>query len=165
MKTYTKEELEDTINLHKQWLERVSGGRRANLSHANLAGAYLSGANLSGAKLTNTILPNNSVVPEIGSFYAFKKLAGNAIAILYVPKSAGRVGGLTNRKCRVSKAKVISINHKGKEVLNGFSMYKSTFEYVVGKWVKPIEPFNADILEGCASGIHCFITKIEAEEY
>ncbi len=52
MKTYTKEELNDILRLHKLWLNDDENGVRANLSEANLSGAYLSGAKLSGANLS-----------------------------------------------------------------------------------------------------------------
>ena len=71
MKTYTKEELNDILRLHKLWLTDDENGVRANLtgadlsganlsradlSRANLSGANLSGADLSGANLTGADL-------------------------------------------------------------------------------------------------------------
>jgi len=51
MKTYTKEELNDILRLHKLWLNDAENGVRANLSGADLSRADLSGANLYGADL------------------------------------------------------------------------------------------------------------------
>ena len=56
MKTYTKEELQEVLRLHKLWLNDDENGVRANLSGANLSGANLSGANLSGANLSRADL-------------------------------------------------------------------------------------------------------------
>jgi uncharacterized protein YjbI with pentapeptide repeats len=55
------EKLKTVIDLHKQWLNDVSGGSRADLSGANLletdlSGADLSVADLSGADLTSITL-------------------------------------------------------------------------------------------------------------
>ena len=46
MKTYTSEELQTILQMHKDWLDGKAGGRGADLS-----GAYLSGADLRGADL------------------------------------------------------------------------------------------------------------------
>ena len=56
MTTYTKEELNNILKLHEQWLNNEVGGVRADLSGADLSYADLSGAdlydvNLKGADL------------------------------------------------------------------------------------------------------------------
>ena len=56
MKTYTKEELNDILRLHKLWMNDAENGVRANLSGANLSMANLSGAHLSGAHLSGANL-------------------------------------------------------------------------------------------------------------
>jgi hypothetical protein len=62
MKTYTKEELEEILELHKRWVSSEGGGGQradlsgANLTDANLTGANLAGADLSGADLTDADL-------------------------------------------------------------------------------------------------------------
>ena len=132
----------------------------ANLSRANLYGANLSGADLIRANLENVKnMPCFQIVPEIGPFYAFKKLEGSVIATLYVPRSAGRVNS-TGRKCRVSKAKVVALS-KGTEA---YDKHTGKLLYKLGQWVKP-DSFDSDIREECTNGIHCFITKGEAENY
>jgi hypothetical protein len=129
-----------------------------------MRGADLSDADLSGA----TSLPAQ-IVPEYGSFYGFKKLSWGFVALLYVPKSAARVGGLIGRKCRVSKALVKAIYNLRGEVMPpdfiGQSTREKNFNYEVGKWVKPKEAFSADIRVECAAGIHLFLTRKEAEDY
>ena len=140
--------------------------RNVVLSGAVLSGAVLRNADLSGAVLSE-IIHKHSIVPEYGAFNAYKKLANGCVALLYIPKSAQRLGGLLGRKCRVSKAKVKMIWNivDNKEVLEGTSQHDSTFKYKVGEWVKPTLDFNQDVREECTSGIHIFLTKREAEEY
>ena len=133
----------------------------ANLSRTNLSGADLGGANLRWADLENVRnMPCFQIVPEIGPFYAFKKLKDNVIATLYVPRSAGRVNS-TGRKCRVSKAKVVALSNN---VTEAYDKHTGKLLYKLGQWVKP-DNFNSDIREECTNGIHCFITKGEAENY
>lgn len=134
--------------------------RDANLQETNLSKANLVDANLIGAHLEGARLPDFLIVPEEGPFYAYKKLANTSIVTLYVPRSANRINSLGSRKCRVSKAKVVKIEGANE----GRSSHDSTFKYEVGKWVKP-NKFNNDIRLTCTNGIHCFITKKEAQEY
>jgi hypothetical protein len=56
MKTYTKEELKQIIELHREWLLDSSKGSCAYLQDANLRGANLRGANLQGANLQGAYL-------------------------------------------------------------------------------------------------------------
>ena len=56
MKTYTPEQLKETLRLHAIWLKAEAGGERANLRSADLSGADLSGADLSGADLSGADL-------------------------------------------------------------------------------------------------------------
>ena len=149
---------------------------RANLSGANLRSAYLSRADLSRADLRSANLrsanlrsanlneiknmPIFQIVPELGPFYAFKKLREGVIATLYVPRSAGRVNS-TGRKCRVEKAKVIALT---KGATEAYDNHSGKLLYKLECWVKP-DSFNSDIREECTNGIHCFITKKEAEDY
>jgi hypothetical protein len=133
----------------------------ANLSSANLFSANLSSANLSGANLTEVKnMPIFQIVPELGPFYAFKKLKDGVVATLYVPRSAKRVNS-TCRKCRVEKAKVVGMSNGATEAFDG---HTEKLLYKLGGWVKP-DSFNDDIREKCTNGIHCFITKKEAEDY
>ena len=146
--------------------------RGANLSYANLRGANLSDANLSDANLRGIKNLNCPIVcPEEGSFIAFKK-AYNAIRSrcyiikLEIPNDALRCSA-TSRKCRCSKAKVISItNIDGTEanVDAAYSGYDSEFEYRVGEIIK-VDNFDTDRWHECTPGIHFFITRKEAVDY
>jgi hypothetical protein len=49
MKTYTTDQLQDVLHLHRLWRRNEEGGSRANLSEAYLRGANLSEADLRGA--------------------------------------------------------------------------------------------------------------------
>ena len=137
----------------------------ANLSDANLRGADLSGADLSGAEnIPPLALAQSSIVPETGAFEGFKKLRNGTIAHLLIPADAKR-SNATGRKCRSSQAKVLAIwDADGKPKETGTSMYNSTFQYRVGRTVRP-DDFCEDRFQECASGIHFFLTRIEAENY
>ena len=184
MKTYTTAELNDILNRHELWLRDDPSGVRANLSGANLSYANLSYANLSGANLScaNLSCANLSCAknlnfpiacPEEGSFIAFKKAyrvirssSRCYIIKLEIPNDALRCSA-TSRKCRCSKAKVISItNIDGTEanVDAAYSGYDCEFEYRVGEIVK-VDNFDTDRWHECAPGIHFFITRKEAVDY
>ncbi len=182
MKTYTTAELNDILSKHALWLKDDQSGVRADLSGADLSGANLRcanlrcanlyGANLSGADLYGAKNLNCPIAcPEEGSFIAFKKaydmnLTKCYIIKLEIPSDAMRCSA-TSRKCRCSKAKVISIiNIDGTEanVNVAYSKYDSKFEYRVGEIVK-VDNFDTDRWHECAPGIHFFITRKEAVDY
>jgi hypothetical protein len=129
--------------------------RSANLLDANLLGANLLGANLEGANLIGAIglFP---IVPEAGAFHGFKKLADDTIAEIQIPADAERVGGYIGRKCRASKAIVISGQ--------GFSKRDSQFAYAPGQVIIP-DKWDNDPRVECSHGIHFFLTRKEAEQY
>ena len=140
--------------------------RGANLSDADLRGANLRGVNLSDAK--NLYLPQ--ACPEKGSFIGFKKaltVDAQVIIELLIPEDAHRSSS-TSRKCRCSKAKVVSIttlDGKGASVLTvAYSSYDNTFLYKVGETVE-VDNFDPDRWNECAPGIHFFITREEAVRY
>lgn len=85
---------------------------------------------------------------------------------LLVPSEAKR-SSATSRKCRVSEAKVLSIKSiDGKENFKkAISQYDNLFVYEVGQIVEPKYGFEDDRWIECGAGIHCFITRKEAEEY
>ena len=73
----------------------------------------------------------------------------------------------TSRKCRCSKAKVISITNIDCTEANvevAYSKYDRKFEYLVGEIVK-VDNFDADRWNECAPGIHFFMTRKEAVDY
>ena len=131
----------------------------AKLQEANLQGANLQEANLQGAKLSAFQLP-----PEEGAFIGWKKGSDGTIIKLRI--LGKRTSSLVGRKCRCSKARVISIVDKhGTPLTEARSTWSAAFRYRVGELVSPVEPYNDDIRVECASGIHFFMTKKEAEEY
>jgi uncharacterized protein YjbI with pentapeptide repeats len=133
---------------------------------AELSGADLRGANLSGANLTGIDLARFRIVPEVGAFQGFKKLAGGHIAHLEIPAEAERIGGLLGRKCRAEYARVLSIvDSEGEYITTPISStFDRTFMYEAGKSVLP-NAWNNDERIECAEGIHFFLSLSEAEAY
>ena len=141
----------------------------ANLSEADLRRANLSGANLRGADLCEVRINECTVFyalqcPEKGAYMAFKK-AGGYIVELEIPEDALR-SSATTRKCRASKAKVISITSADGEnsVESIASDNDSEFIYKIGE-IADVPDFDTDRWNECAAGIHHFITRAEAEQY
>ena len=151
----------------------------ANLSNANLRGADLSGANLSCANLSNANLSGASMdqmiwdihtvfyplqCPDSGSYIGYKKASGLVVE-LEIPADARR-SSATSRKCRASKAKVLSItdingNPAGGQVK---SNYDPNFVYAIGETVE-VTDFDDNRWNECSTGIHHFITRAEAVIY
>ena len=138
--------------------------RGTNLREADLRGADLCGANLRGADITDTISNYNTSYfalqcPEEGEFIGYKKCQ-NTIVKLLILSDALR-SSATSRKCRCSKAKVLSIE-------NGFtsicSDIDSEFIYKIGEIVEVLN-FDTDRWNECSTGIHFFITRDEALQY
>ena len=145
--------------------------RGADLRDANLYGADLRGADLGGANLWSTDLSCVKNIffpmacPEKGSFIAFKK-AGCYIIELFIPSNAKRCSA-TSRKCRCSKAKVISITTPSGDKTNiteVYSNYDPNFMYKLGEYVE-VKNFDDNRWNECSTGIHFFITRQEAVNY
>ena len=152
----------------------------ADLSDANLCGAYLLGADLCGAYLLGADLHNADlrcaylgdanidfpiVCPEEGSFIGFKK-ADKHIVKLKILDDALR-SSATSRKCRCSKAEVLSITAMDGNFVDISSVesdYDKTFIYEIGKIVE-VKNFDTNRWNECAPGIHFFITRQEAVGY
>ena len=185
-------ELKEILKKHLAWLCGENGGERAdlrdadlrgadlrdanlrdadlrgaNLLSADLRGANLLGANLCGAKNIDIIMWSLYTsfyplqCPENGSYIGYKKAQG-LIVELEIPADALR-SSATSRKCRASKAKVLSIsdadgNPAGEQVV---SDYDSNFAYVVGETVE-VSNFDTNRWNECAPGIHHYITRAEA---
>jgi Family of unknown function (DUF5758)/Pentapeptide repeats (8 copies) len=132
----------------------------ANLDGANLDGANLGGADLGGAKNAELALAQTSIVPDHGPLFGWKKCRKGVLVRLFIPSKARR-SNASGRKCRAERAKVLEVI--GAEV--GISFRDSTFEYRVGKWVKPTDGWNENRWEECAGGIHFFLTRVEAENF
>ena len=136
--------------------------REAHLSGANLSGANLRGADLSGAKNLN--LP--MACPEEGSFIGFKQCRNSFIVKLEIPSDSLRCSA-TGRKCRCSKAKVISITNLDGTNANTdavISKRDPNFIYKVGETVE-VKNFDTNRWNECSTGIHFFITRQEAVDY
>ena len=153
--------------------------RRANLVYADLYGANLFNAEICEAIFTNAELSNTNTrslkyneataffamqCPEKGSFIAYKR-CGNCIVELLIPEDAKR-SSATTRKCRASKAKVLSIENleNGKNMNEVCSGYDKTFIYKVGETVE-VKNFDENRWKECSTGIHFFITRQEAINY
>lgn len=147
----------------------------ANLTEANLFGSDLSGANLLDAKLYAASLSNATLngarifvpmaCPEEGAFIGYKKAKGYIVK-LKIPARALRSSG-TSRKCRCSKAKVLSITTCDGSP-TGLDWVRSNFDpdfiYEVGKTVE-VKDFCTDRWKICAPGIHFFLNRSEAVQY
>ena len=132
----------------------------ADLSGADLSGANLYGANLYGAKNAELIMARTSIVPETGGFQGWKQCRNGVIVRLRIPARAKR-SCATGRKCRASEALVLQVI--GAEV--GRSHHDSTFEYRKGQIVQPKGAFDENRWNECGSGIHFYLTRIEAENH
>jgi hypothetical protein len=151
---------------------------RANLSGANLSGANLSGADLSGANLSRANLygadlsransigeaknaelaqAQTSILPE-GNLVGWKKCRGGVIVKLLIPQKARR-SSATGRKCRAEYAKVLRIFGSEFAVSN----HDPAFVYRKGAIVKPSNGWDENRFVECGSGIHFYLTRVEAE--
>ena len=184
------------LEKHAKWARGEDGGERAalcgadlrntNLRNADLCGANLCGANLRGADLCGANLCGANLrgakntdktawdaytafyplqCPETGSFIGYKK-AADKIVMLEICADAKR-SSATSRKCRCSKAKVLSItNLDGSE--SGLSEIESDYDedfiYCVGETVE-VPDFDENRWNECTAGIHFFITREEAVKY
>ena len=143
--------------------------RGADLSGADLSCANLRGADLSGASMDQMIWDIHTVFyplqcPDSGSYIGYKKASGLVVE-LEIPADARR-SSATSRKCRASKAKVLSItdingNPAGGQVK---SNYDPDFVYTIGETVE-VSDFDDDRWNECSTGIHHFITRAEAVIY
>ena len=145
--------------------------RDAIVRGASLCDADLRDANLCGAKNTDKIAWDAYTAfyplqcPETGSFIGYKK-AADKIVMLEICADAKR-SSATSRKCRCSKAKVLSItNLDGSDsgLTEVRSNYSKEFVYRVGETVE-VPDFDDNRWNECAAGIHFFITREEAVKY
>ena len=130
----------------------------ANLQGANLRSADLQGANLQGASCIDLIIARTRILPE-GDIIGYKKCINGVIVKLKIPANAKRSHAF-GRKCRAEFAEVLEVF--GAET--AVSCHDSKTIYKAGEIVRP-DRWSDDWLNECDSGIHFFITKIEAENY
>ena len=152
---------------------------RADLRNADLCNADLCDANLRNADLCDADLRCASMdqmiwnihtafyplqCPDSGSYIGYKKASGLVVE-LEIPADARR-SSATSRKCRASKAKVLSItdingNPGGDQVRSNFD---PNFVYAIGETVE-VTDFDDNRWNECSTGIHHFITRAEAVIY
>lgn len=120
-----------------------------------------------GADIQNCIFPPKSrvltrteILPREGEVIGWKKCRDGVVVKLRITPKAKRSNAL-GRKCRASEAEVLKII--GAKV--AYSKHDADFEYEVGKTVKPRKKWDPNRFEECASGIHFFLTREEAEAY
>ena len=150
---------------------RCANLREANLYKADLSGADLSGADLSGATLYEADLRGTKLdwplaCREKGSFIGYKKCRNDLIVELEIPEDAYRCSA-TSKKCRCSKAKVLSItNLDGSESKSDVAVSKhdSSFVYRIGGTVE-VTDFDQNRWNECSTGIHFFMNREDAVKY
>jgi hypothetical protein len=137
----------------------------ANLYGANLYGANLGGADLKDVKNAELAIARLQFIPETGCFIGWKKCRDGRIVQLVIAKSAKRSHG-NERKCRCSRAKVKAIFlADGVPCEEARSLHDETFVYKVGAVVEPKDAFDEDRWNTCGSGIHFYLTRLEAENH
>lgn len=146
---------------------REANFRNANLSNSNLGDANLNNADLSGAYISeDTKIDYPIACPETGSFIGYKKASYGYIVKLQICEDAKR-SSATTRKCRCSKALVLSIENmdgsdSGLQEIE--SDFDSRFVYRVGE-IAEVFDFDDNRWHECAPGIHFFMDRQDAVEY
>jgi len=150
--------------------------RNADLSNADLRNADLSNADLRNADLRNADLSNADlrkkdikkikhlfqIIPEQGSFIAWKKLHNQCIAKIEIPTKSPRICNLINRKCRAKFVKTLDIiDNKGNSIKEQIGQRDSKTIYKVGR-LTHADSFDNNMKDDCSHGIHFFVTKQEA---
>ena len=136
--------------------------RRGNLYEADLRGvdlrrANLRGANLNEADLHGALLSAYLIVPETGSFIAYKKVCGRLVTVK-IPHDAKRTSSLVGRKCRAEFVDVLAIE----DLAEGQSIRSDRNAiYQAGCRVRA-DQYDEDIRVDCTHGIHFFLTRAEA---
>ena len=137
----------------------------ANLSDAYLRDAYLRDAYLGGAKNAELAIAQTRIIPDAGPIIGWKKCRDERIVQLRIPAKAKR-SHASGRKCRSDRARVLAIfNSDGTPATEAVSLRDLNFRYVVGETVVPQVPFDDNPWNECASGIHWYITRLEAEAH
>ena len=141
-----------------KWCLEAAVKSSSNLSYSDLRGSDLRGSNIEAAKNADLIIAQTSILVE-GDIIGYKKLSDGVIAKLLIPKEAKR-SNATGRKCRAEYADVLEVIGADE----GFSSHDGSFMYKAGVRVTP-DKWDENRWNECSSGIHFFITKIEAENY
>lgn len=153
--------------------------RCADLSDSIFSDAYCSEIDLGGAVI-DRVQGFNDICPN-GTFIGYKKSGEGRIIELEIPDDAERSSAF-GRKCRCSKAKVISItsvdcSESYRTAKSYFRPYRLSYEnglhtiledppllYNVGEIVQP-DRYDDNFWEECSNGIHFFLTREEAVKY
>ena len=136
--------------------------RDANLSNANLSNANLSNANLSAANLSDVQKARLSILPDAGDIIGWKSCRDGVIVKLLIPHDSKR-SNATGRKCRCEFADVMEVIGGDVGKSKNTSGRGQTITYRAGERVRCVQPFDENRWEECASGIHFYITRVEAE--
>ena len=131
----------------------------ADLRYANLSSADLRSADLRSALNSEYSIAVTRIVSD-GDIIGWKKCRDGILVKLLIPKEAKR-NNATGRKCRAEYADILEIFGATQAV----SQHDKSVIYEVGKRVMPTTPYDEDFLNECSSGIHFFITRLEAENY
>lgn len=137
--------------------EAIRGG-------SDLRGSNLRYSDLSGSVGAELVLARMSILPE-GELIGWKMCREGRIVKLRIPPDSHRSHAAA-RKCRTERAEVLAIyDPDGNAVDSAQSTYHDDFTYRVGETVQPAEEFDPDRWNECSSGIHFYITRIEAENH
>ena len=154
------------LEKHEKWLNGDPNGERLNLCNIDLSYADLNNAYSITSNLSDFI---PIACPEKGSFIGFKKAKsenGNYVIVELLILEDSKRSSATSRKCRCSKAKVLSITSIDERTRydKAYSIYNRYFVYEVGKVVE-VNDFDEDRFQECSKGVHFFITRQEAVNY
>ena len=147
---------EDAGLTMRDTLEKATAAR-ADLRDADLSGANLRGANLRGAKGADLAIARTRIVGE-GQLIGWNKCRDDVIVKLSIPADAKRSHAF-GRKCRAEFADVLEVFGD-----KAISMHDGNTEYIAGQRVTP-DAWCDDWTQECASGIHFYISRIEAENH
>ena len=140
-----------------------------NIRYANLTRTKFLECKSNNIKYNTSTSFYNLAYPSKGSYIGFKSASNynndKVIVELLITEDSLR-SSATTRKCRASKAKVLSITSIDGTINydKAISKHDNSFVYKVGEIVE-VEDFNKDRWVECTSGIHHFITREEAVNY
>lgn len=148
----------------------------ADLTNTEFDNCILKAVDWRNSQFKNVqFFPPAEVCPSKGSFVGYKKVKGydshgeryEFVLTLSIPEDALRLNSPGSRKCRASFVSVISVDGPAKELgIDTFwSYHDPSFSYKVGSVISCDYLFCTDIRDTCASGIHFFMTEVEAKSY
>lgn len=141
----------------------------ASIMGTNFKNSYLNNAELERIHMSSMTSFFSLACPEEGSFIGYKKAQlRNSVPVIVkimITEDAKR-SSATTRKCRCSKAKVLSITSiDGKTSFNeAISKFDNSFLYKIDEIIE-VKNFDEDRWKECSTGIHFFITREEAVNY